>query len=65
MMKKSEPEFDENEYKNWYWHSASRQWRWRPPSSKTRKEPTFYKEGYTLEECIKDLAGALCKGRYR
>jgi len=37
-MKEKKRENDENEYQNWYWHPASRRWRWHNPQNKARRE---------------------------
>jgi len=74
MEKKQE--IDENEYKNWFWHPASRRWRWHQPlhrSGREQTKPELQKNEvteqdtrvYTQEECIRDLRNAFCKGRYR
>ena len=81
VMERKKKDEDENEYLNWYWHPASRQWKRHNPLRSRREQELLpviqtgsspaetsaqeKTEVYTQEELIRDLRNAFNKGRYR
>ena len=54
-------EKDENEYLNWYWHPASRRWRWHNPLHRSGRDKKAEVKLQSQKQSLK-LIGSLVKG---